>query len=384
MKTVKKDGSEITQAPNLNGDFEQLFSSSPDEGLLDLSIESSNCENQIPKNSDKELCEEVFDKMIEESEIEHEQGIQFKERQVECMGPISNEDQTHLTEFCSSKMESKCIKNDIQVTIEKGLNEIEFSSSSKNELEINTIVPRRAESGEGIELSIDDIDFKSGYFKRIEEERQKALKEKDAAEKRYYVEKVEPRTDFSEYGDFADIFEEEHRQKMLEYKQNLDRVKKLKAEDKQSEKLQKQLQKQKLAKERSDRKVERTFKKLQSKMYTHGHYSKVVGFNESQTLLKLSIPRTYHRIVDKFGYIIKTAPFIELSQTKNSFYSYNPRTNKFELYANLGEVTKGNYALINVTDTQQQMWDYFKEGDKEKRFGFVLQKFDKFESSRYY
>lgn len=54
------------------------------------------------------------------------------------------------------------------------------------------------------------------------------------------------------------------------------------------------------------------------------------------------------------------------------------------MYANLGEVTKGKYALINVTDTQQQMWDYFKEGDKEKRFGFALQKFDKIESGRYY
>lgn len=239
-------------------ELDELFSSSNQEGQNKETTPSSIINS--PTSFELEtIQDELFEQMILEKEAEQEESISLKERQIECLDHELRSKQNQDLETNVQLLGCDSTKNCKEVEIEVDKSEKDICLSSENESAMIKIVPKRAESGEGFDFFMDGHEFKSDYFKRFDEEKRKSLRVKEEKERRYHVEKVEPRTDFSEYGELADIFEEQHKQKMIEYKQNLERVKKLKAEDKERENLQKQLKREKLAKERSDRKVERIF-----------------------------------------------------------------------------------------------------------------------------
>lgn len=359
---------------NFYNELDELFSSSKHEGQKNINTPEIFISKQASPNLGPDH-DEIVGQMVNDAEIDKEVKIILNEQYNQSVG----------RELINSvfDIEQTIIKDEakeLKVTVEYDVSQGDCFSEQDQSLEV--IVPKKNGTDLDLEWFMDGLDFKSDYFKRFEEEKRKALREKEAKEKRYYVEKVEPITDFSEYGDLADIFEEEHRQKMLEYKQNLDRVKKLKADDKQKEKIQKELQRVKLAKERSDRKVESTFKKLQSKMYLHGHYAKVIGFNDSQTMIKLSIPRTYHRLVDNCGHIIVTSPFIELSSSKPMFYYYSLKQQMFFLYGK--SPSDKEYTLMYKSSTQEEMWEAIKKVEPVNYAGFSFHKFELFDSARFY
>jgi hypothetical protein len=306
--------------------------------------------------------------MIHEFEFEQEVKIVIEEQKLECIGRgLVNQ------VYDIVKTTDQFDTTGIKVSVEYDVSQDTFIAEKEKSIEV--IVPRAMSSDEEIDIFLEGVDFKSTCFRRMDAE-------KERKEKRYYVEKVEDRTNFSEYGELADIFEDEHKKKVENYKQELERVKKLKESDKQSEKLQKELQKKKLAEDRLNRKIEATFKKLQLRLSNQGHYASVIGYNDSQTLIKLSIPAPYHRLVDNRGQIIFTARFIELSATKNAFYCY--KSGKYQMYANLGADTGGKFAIIYETDTQEEMWNFIILGDKEKRFGFHFKKYQPLDLSMYY
>jgi hypothetical protein len=352
---------------NYINEMDQLFSGSQEEGTLNQSITSALINTPVTCNLN---CnnDEIIEQMIHESEVEHEVKIIMEEQKLECIGhELVNQ------VYDVAKTTDQFDTSRVKVSIEYDLKQDTILSEQDQSLEV--VVPRIITSDEEIDWFLDGVDFKSNCFRRMDEEREKK-------EKRYYVEKVEERIDFSEYGELADIFEDEHKKKVENYKQELDRVKKLKEADKQSEKHLKDLQKKKLADDRLNKKIEATFKKLQLRLSNQGHYASVIGYNDSQTLIKLSIPAPYHRLVDNRGQIIITARFIELSATKNAFYCY--KSGKYQMYANLGVHRGGKYVKIHETDTQEEMWNFIILKDKERRFGFHFKKFQPLDLSMYY
>lgn len=362
---------------NYKNMLDELFSSSQEEDVLNENIPSTVIDTQVKQNLVNDNCNEIVEQMINQAEVDQEVKIILNEKYIQCIGRELIDSDSDIEEP-SVTGETR----ELKVTLEYDVKQEDCFSEQDQSLEV--LVPTKTGIDEDFDWFMDGIDFKSDYFQKIESERLKAIQEKEEKEKRYFVEKVEPRTDFSEYGEWADLYEEEHKQKLLQYKLDVARVKKLKADDKQKEKIQKEIARNKLAKERSDKKVERTFKKLQVKLERQGHYAKVIGYNDSQSLIKLSIPVTYHRLVDNCGRIIMTSPFIEVSSTKAAFYCYNNKQGKFILYANLGEVTGGEYKRIHDTITQKEMWDYILVGDKVGRMGFIFHKYESFDSARLY
>lgn len=290
--------------------------------------------------------------------------------------------------------ESQLIVNEQKINcIEQEVGNSNISQSKKDTSENNQdgilsnmegLVPRKIESNEGIEFPVDKHTFIDSCLQRNDEIKVRKLKEKEDKASKYYVVPIGPKPDFSSYGDFAEIMELGYAKELEEYNQKVEAMKKRKAEDLRLEKIKEDNRKAEIARERATKKIEKTLKKLQSQVIKFGHFSEVVGYNDSHSLVKLAIPRTYHRLLNNRGYIIKTAPFIEISQTKDIFYCYNYKLDQFELYANLGEETKGKFKLAIITKTQREMWDSIKKGDPEFRFGFSFVKYESFDSARYY
>lgn len=312
---------------NFYNELDELFSSSNQE---DQNKETTNSTIiSSPTSLELEIIQdELFDQMIYEKEVEQEESIILKERQIECMEHLLIPEQNLLDESGNSLTASKLTKNDAQVDIENdefGSKEV-VSSENVNEKSsegLNVLTPRQLRFSEGVDFPMDKHIFIDSCLQRDEELKSHKLKIKEEKKSKYYVVPIGPKPDFSAHGDFAEILELDYAEKLKEYNEKVESMKKIKAEDLRLEKIQKENEKARIAKERAQKKIERTLSKLQNLVFKFGHFANVVGYNESQSILKLAIPRTYHRVINKRGDIIKTAPFIEISKTIDAFYCYN-------------------------------------------------------------
>ncbi len=228
----------------------------------------------------------------------------------------------------------------------------------------------------------DKYDFLDYYARKEKEKKEKLILEKVQKKDKYYVEKVGPKPDFSIHGDFAEIMEMEYQQKVEEYKLKVAEMKKRKAEDIKNEKIKKEIEKARIAKEKADRKYDRKIKQLQSRIYNQGHFAKVVGFNETNKLIKLGIPRTYNRLIDYNGHILCTAEFIEMSTTRPAFYFFDRDNKKFKFYGKGKSDQK--YTKYFETDTQEELWDAIKQFSPSDKCGFMFQKYEQFSKGMYY
>ena len=228
----------------------------------------------------------------------------------------------------------------------------------------------------------DKYDLLSYNANKEKEKKEKLILEKEQKKDKYYVEKVGPKPDFSIHGDFADIMEMEYQQKVEEYRAKVAEMKKRKADDIRLEKIQKEIEKAKIARYKADLKFDRKVKQLEKKIHIQGHYAGIEGFNESSKLIKLGIPRTYHRLIDYDGKILCTAEFIEMSTTSPAFYFFDRDSNKFKFYGK-GKSDK-KYTKYFETDTQEDLWDAIKQFSPSDKCGFMFQKYEQFSKGMYY
>jgi hypothetical protein len=228
----------------------------------------------------------------------------------------------------------------------------------------------------------DKYDLLSYNANKEKEKKEKLILEKEQKKDKYYVEKVGPKPDFSIHGDFADIMEMEYQQKVEEYRAKVAEMKKRKAEDVKNEKIQKEIEKARIAKQKADSKYDRKIKQLQSRIYNQGHFAQVAGFNESSKLIKLGIPRTYHRLIDYDGKVLCTAEFIEMSTTSPAFYFFDRDSKKFKFFGK-GKSDK-MYSKYFETDTQEDLWDAIKQFSPVDKCGFMFQKYEQFSKGMYY
>lgn len=214
------------------------------------------------------------------------------------------------------------------------------------------------------------------------EKKEKIILEKEQKKDKYYVEKVGPKPDFSSHGDFAEIMEMEYQEKVEQYNKKVEEMKKKKADDVKNEKIQKEIQKARIAKEKADSKYDRKIKQLQSRIFKQGHLANIAGFNESNKLIKLGIPRTYHRLIDYDGKVLCTAEFIEMSTTSPAFYLFDRDSKKFKFYGKGKSDIK--YTKYFETDTQEDLWDAIKQFSPSDKCGFMFQKYEQFSKGMYY
>jgi len=231
-------------------------------------------------------------------------------------------------------------------------------------------------------MRIDKHDYLEYNANKEKEKKEKLLLEKEQKKDKYYVEKVGPKPDFSSHGDFADILELEYQQKVEEYNKKVDEMKKKKAADLRDEKIQKDIEKAKTAKFKADLRFDRKIKQLEKKVRIQGHSANVVGFNESHKLIKLGIPRTYHRLIDYDGTILCTAEFIEMSTTRPAFYFFDRDSSKFKFYSK-GESDK-KYTMNFERKTQNEIWDTIIQHAPSDKLGFMFQKYEQFLKGMYY
>ncbi len=214
------------------------------------------------------------------------------------------------------------------------------------------------------------------------EKKEKIILEKEQKKDKYYVEKVGPKPDFSSHGDFAEIMEMEYQEKVEQYNKKVEEMKKKKADDVKNEKIQKEIQKARIAKEKADSKYDRKIKQLQSRIFKQGHLANIAGFNESNKLIKLGIPRTYHRLIDYDGKVLCTAEFIEMSTTSPAFYLFDRDSKKFKFYGKGKSDIK--YTKYFETDTQEDLWDAIRQFSPSDKCGFMFQKYEQFSKGMYY
>ena len=214
------------------------------------------------------------------------------------------------------------------------------------------------------------------------EKKEKIILEKEQKKDKYYVEKVGPKPDFSSHGDFAEIMEMEYQEKVELYNKKVEEMKKKKADDVKNEKIQKEIEKARIAKEKADSKYDRKIKQLQSRIFKQGHLANIAGFNESNKLIKLGIPRTYHRLIDYDGKVLCTAEFIEMSTTSPAFYLFDRDSKKFKFYGKGKSDIK--YTKYFETDTQEDLWDAIKQFSPSDKCGFMFQKYEQFSKGMYY
>ena len=231
-------------------------------------------------------------------------------------------------------------------------------------------------------MRLDKHDYLEYNANKDRDKKEKLILEKEQKKDKYYVEKVGPKPDFSSYGDFAEIMELGYQQEVEEYKKKVEDMKKKKAADLRDEKIQKENEKAKTAKFKADLTFDRKIKKLQNQIYKQGHYANVVGFNESNKLIKLGIPRTYHRLIDYNGTILCTAEFIEMSTTQPAFYFYDRDSRRFKFYGK-GKSDK-KYTKYFERETQEALWDEIKQFDPSDKLGFMFQKYEQFSKGMYY
>jgi hypothetical protein len=231
-------------------------------------------------------------------------------------------------------------------------------------------------------MRLDKYDYLEYNANKDKEKKEKLILEKEQKKDKYYVEKVGPKPDFSSHGDFADILELEYQQKVEEYKKKVEEMKKKKAEDIRLEKIQKENEKAKIAKYKADLGFDRKRKQLEKKIRIQGHSADIVGFNESHKLIKLGIPRTYHRLINYDGKVLCTAQFIELSTTMPAFYFYDADRKKFRFYAKVDSEQK--YTQYFETDTQKELWNLIIELRPSDKCGFMFQKYEQFSKGMYY
>lgn len=212
--------------------------------------------------------------------------------------------------------------------------------------------------------------------------KEKIILEKEQKKDKYYVEKVGPKPDFSSHGDFAEIMEMEYQEKVEQYNKKVEEMKKKKADDVKNEKIQKEIEKARIAKEKADSKYDRKIKQLQSRIFKQGHLANIAGFNESNKLIKLGIPRTYHRLIDYDGKVLCTAEFIEMSATSPAFYLFDRDSKKFKFYGKGKSDIK--YTKYFETDTQEDLWDAIKQFSPIDKCGFMFQKYEQFSKGMYY
>jgi len=244
-------------------------------------------------------------------------------------------------------------------------------------------VKKVGHSGEYLaNMRLDKHDYLEYNANKDKEKKAKLILEKEQKKDKYYVEKVGPKPDFSSYGDFAEIMEMEYQEKVEQYNKNVEDMKKKKAADLRDEKIQKDIEKAKTARYKADLRFDRKIKQLEKKIRIQGHYADIVGFNESHKLIKLGIPRTYHRLINYDGKVLCTAQFIEMSTTKPAFYFYDADRAKFRFYAKVDSEQK--YTQYFETDTQKELWDEIKQFSPGDKCGFMFQKYEQFSKGMYY
>ena len=231
-------------------------------------------------------------------------------------------------------------------------------------------------------MGSDKYDFLHYNANKEKEKKDMLILEKEQKKDKYYVEKVGPKPDFSIHGDFADIMEMEYQEKVEQYNKNVEEMKKKKADDVKNEKIQKEIEKARIAKEKADSKYDRKIKQLQSRIFKQGHLANIAGFNESNKLIKLGIPRTYHRLIDYDGKVLCTAEFIEMSATSPAFYLFDRDSKKFKFYGKGKSDIK--YTKYFETDTQEDLWDAIKQFSPIDKCGFMFQKYEQFSKGMYY
>lgn len=228
----------------------------------------------------------------------------------------------------------------------------------------------------------DKYDLLNYNADKEKEKKEKIILEKEQNKDKYYVEKVGPKPDFSSYGDFAEIMELEYQEKVEQYNKKVEEMKKKKADDIRLEKIQKEIEKARIAKEKADSKYDKKIKQLQSRIFKQGHLANIAGFNESSKLIKLGIPRTYHRLIDYDGKVLCTAEFIEMSTTSPAFYLFDRDSKKFKFYGKGKSDIK--YTKYFETDTQEDLWDVIKQFSPIDKCGFMFQKYEQFSKGMYY
>lgn len=228
----------------------------------------------------------------------------------------------------------------------------------------------------------DKYDLLNYNANKEKEKKEKIILEKEQKKDKYYVEKVGPKPDFSSHGDFAEIMEMEYQEKVELYNKKVEEMKKKKADDVNNEKIQKEIEKARIAKEKADLRFDRKVKQLEKKIRIQGHYADIVGFNESHKLIKLGIPRTYHRLINYDGKVLCTAQFIEMSTTMPAFYFYDADRGKFRFYAKVDSEQK--YTQYFEADTQKELWNLIIELRPSDKCGFMFQKYEQFSKGMYY
>ena len=199
------------------------------------------------------------------------------------------------------------------------------------------------------------------------------LKQKEEAKnKKYYVEPVKPRTDFSEFGDLADLVEEEHNEKLIEYERQVEEMKKRRAYDDKMEKEGEKSIKAKRAKLAAQYRYDRKINTLKNKVKKLKIEGDVIGFSDANKLIKLAVPKIYHKVIDHSGKTIAAAEFVEISQTRPAFYLYDNISKTYKLFLNSEETA--NFTFIGETKTQKELWDIFKDGFPIDQMGFLFRK----------
>ena len=332
------------------------------------------------------FADEFDTQIINKCKEELEGALILKEQQISCLNRELFSEKIVNLDSGTTKLDSDLISSESKSFLDVGASGIISNSNLETEFiasRNDVLVPRKIESHEGFDFPMGKQNFIDSCLKKSDDLKIRNQIHKEKKDSKYYVSPLRPKPDFSIHGDFAEIMELGYAKEVEEYNEKVLAMKKLKDEDERLEKIRKENAKNEAARQRAIKKIEKTIKKLQSQVFKFGHYSEVVGYNDSQSLIKLGIPRTYHRLVDKRGYIIKTAPFIEVSQTRDAFYCYNSRLDRYELYVNYGKETDNKYILIKVTKTQQEMWDSFKAAGPHN-CGFTFIKYESFDKAMYY
>jgi hypothetical protein len=195
---------------------------------------------------------------------------------------------------------------------------------------------------------------------------------KEEKEKKYYVEPVEPWKDFSEHGDFAIAMEAGQEYEYKEYLKKVEEMKKKRAYDDKMEKEREKSIKDKRAKLAAQYRYDRKINMLKNKVKKLKIEGDVIGFSDANKLIKLAVPKIYHKVIDHSGKTIAAAEFVEISQTRSAFYLYDNISKTYKLFLNSEETA--NFTFIGETKTQKELWDIFKDGFPIDQMGFLFRK----------
>ncbi len=198
---------------------------------------------------------------------------------------------------------------------------------------------------------------------------------------KYFVEPVEVRTDFSEFGELADLIEDEQKLKLLEYDRKVKEMEILKAKDKEKEKIFIEINKIKKIAEARTKRENAKLKKLFTKANNLGHYGTVNDYCDKMNWIQMYSMRRYYKIINHSGFIIAHGDFIEIGSS-GYFYIYNRSTKLFTLYQK--DNVQSKILKLDEQIEQVKLWDKIKQLDPHEKLGFKFIRFDKSYNGLFY